>query len=166
MLQDAYLEVMIKKKTGIPVGPVRIVCVTLAVLFALAGVMGIWPGLIGALIFGVGAVLIGQLGEVEYEYIYVDRELQIDKIMGKSRRKRLETLDLNGMEILAPVKSHFLDSYRNGNYRKSDYSSGVEEQPDVRYALYMNGGRMILFEPGDKMVKLIQSFAPRKVFTY
>ena len=53
--------------------------------------------------------------DLEYEYIFVKGELDIDKIMGKSRRKRCVVVDLESTEIVAPLNSHALDSFKN-NY--------------------------------------------------
>lgn len=138
----------------------------LAIGFGLMGLAGFWPGLFIALVFGITVYWAGSQGSIEYEYIYVDKELQIDKILGKSRRKRVETLDLNQMEILAPMQSHFLDSYRNRSGKAADYSTGVVNQPDTRYTMYLSGAKQIIFEPNEAMVKAIQAIAPRKVFTY
>ena len=69
------------------------------------------------------------------------------------------------MEMLAPLNSHRLDSYRNQNTKTLDYSSGVAAQPEKRYMMIYEGNRKVIFEPNAEMVKAIQSIAPRKVFT-
>lgn len=166
MISETYVEVMVAKVSKIPVKLVQGVCLVLAIGFGMLGLAGFWPGLFIALFFGAMVYLAGIQGSIEYEYIYVDKELQIDKILGKSRRKRVETLDLNQMEILAPLQSHSLDAYRNRSGKAVDYSTGVVEQPDKRYAMYLDGARQIIFEPNEAMVKAIQAIAPRKVFTY
>ena len=41
---------------------------------------------------------------VEYEYVFVNGDLDIDKIMNKARRKkRMSSVDADQMELLAPV---------------------------------------------------------------
>ncbi len=40
---------------------------------------------------------------VEYEYVFVNGDLDIDKIMNKARRKRMFSVDADQMELLAPV---------------------------------------------------------------
>ena len=42
---------------------------------------------------------------VEYEYVFVNGDLDIDKIMNKARRKRMFSVDADQMELLAPVGS-------------------------------------------------------------
>ena len=46
----------------------------------------------------------------------------------------------------------------------TDYSCGVEEKPDRRYVMIYDGGRKVLLQPSEAMVRAIQSVAPRKVF--
>lgn len=95
----------------------------------------------------------------------MDKELSIDKIMAKSRRKKAATFDLGKMEIVAPVKSWHLDQYKNRNDKVVDYSSGEEKQPDTRYLFYYDGKQKVIFEPNREMLKAMQLVAPRKVFT-
>ena len=98
-------------------------------------------------------------------YLYVDKQLTVDKIMARTRRKKVETFDLERMEILAPIKSWHLDDYKNRQLKVVDYSSGVEQQPDIRYSMIYNGEKRVIFEPNAEMVAAIKSIALRKVFT-
>ena len=115
--------------------------------------------------YGVASYVISLYSSVEYEYLYIDKELQIDRILAKNSRKRMETLDLKELEVLAPIRSHELDRYRNQSMKKMDYSSGDDSQNIQKYMLVISG-KQIIFEPTLEMVKTIQMFAPRKVFTY
>ena len=164
-MNEAYYEVMVTRK-GTPVMKVaQIVTALLAGVSAVAVVMGFVWGILLAVVFGVACYVVTMMSVVEYEYLYVDKELQIDRILGKSSRKRMETLDLKQLEILAPLRSHELDSYRNRNGKKLDYSSGEGAGENPKYMLVI-GEKHVIFEPTQEMVKTIQMFAPRKVFTY
>ena len=59
---------------------------------------------------------------VEYEYIILNHDLQIDAIYNKSKRKRLKNLDIQSAEIIAPKGSPRLHSYKPD--KVYDYSSG------------------------------------------
>ena len=103
--------------------------------------------------------------DLEYEYLYLDRELTVDKVMAKSKRKRAAVYSLDKMEIVAPVKSWHLDNFKNRQTSKNvDYSSGEEKQPDKRFVFYYEGNQKVIFEPSEEMVKAMQFVAPRKVF--
>ena len=113
---------------------------------------------------GVAAYFVYLNSDVEYEYLYVDKELTVDKVMAKSRRKRVATYDLGKIEILAPIKSWHLDNYKNRTDKTVDYSSGEEKQPDRRFAFFYDGKQRVLIEPNEEMIKAMQTVAPRKVF--
>ena len=164
-MNEAYYEVMVTRKGSPMMKVVQIVTALLAGVFAVAMVMGFVWGILLATAFGIACYVVTMISVVEYEYLYVDKELQIDRILGKSRRKRMETLDLNELELLAPLRSHELDRYRNDNYKKTDYSSGKEENEQAKYIMIIHN-RQIVFEPTEELVKTIRMFAPRKVFTY
>ena len=42
--------------------------------------------------------------------------------------------------------------------------SAEEKKPDKRFIFFYEGGRKIIFEPNEEMVKAMQFAAPRKVF--
>lgn len=162
-MNETYYEIMVTKK-GSPIMKVaQIATAVLAGVSAVALIMGFFFGIVLAVVFGAACYLISLFSVVEYEYLYVDKELQIDRILGKSRRKRMETLDLKQFEILAPMRSHELDKYRNKNYKVADYSSGAENAE--KYMLIV-GEKKIVFEPTAELVKTMRMFAPRNVFMY
>ena len=101
----------------------------------------------------------------EYEYLYLDKELSVDKIMAKSKRKRVGTYSLDRMEVFAPVYSYHLDNFKNRQVKEKDYSIGEVLQPDGRYAMYYEGGEKILLSPNEELVKVLKNMAPRKVFS-
>ena len=164
-MNEAYYEIMVAKKKSPMLKVAQIVTALMCGFFALTMFMGLIWGIILAAVFGVASYFITLYSNVEYEYLYVDKELQIDCILGRSKRKRRETLDLNELVVLAPVRSHELDRYRNGNYKKADYSSGEAANEQKKYMLIVND-KQIIFEPTEELVKTIHMFAPRKVFTY
>ena len=103
--------------------------------------------------------------DLEYEYLYLDREISIDKVMAKSRRKKAGSFAIEKMEIFAPLNSHRLDSYKNRELKTLDYSSRIAAQPERRYMMVWNGDTKIILEPNEEMIRAVQSVAPRKVFT-
>lgn len=88
----------------------------------------------------------------------------IDKVMAKSKRKRIGTFSLDRMEILAPIKSYHLDNFKNRDAKQSDYSIGEELQPDLRYVMYYEGGRKIILSPSAEMIKVMRNTSPRKIY--
>jgi len=162
---ETYVECMVKKKPSGAMAALKIVLIGIAAVTGLLGLMGLIVFLIVAVVAGVGAYFVNLNANLEYEYLYVDKQLTVDKIMARTRRKKVETFDMERMEILAPIKSWHLDDYKNRQLKEINYSSGVEQQPDIRYCMIYNGEKRVIFEPNAAMVAAIKSIAPRKVFT-
>ena len=162
---ETYVECMVKKKANGLMSALKVLLIGIAVITGLLGFMGLIVFLIIAVVAGVGAYFVSLNANLEYEYLYVDKQLTVDKIMARTRRKKVETFDLERMEILAPIKSWHLDDYKNRQLKVVDYSSGVEQQPDIRYSMIYNGEKRVIFESNAEMVAAIKSIAPRKVFT-
>lgn len=162
---ETYVECMVKKKANGLMSALKVLLIGIAVITGLLGFMGLIVSLIIAVVAGVGAYFVSLNANLEYEYLYVDKQLTVDKIMARTRRKKVETFDLERMGILAPIKSWHLDDYKNRQLKVVDYSSGVEQQPDIRYSMIYNGEKRVIFEPNAEMVAAIKSIAPRKVFT-
>lgn len=162
-MSETYVECLVKKESTTMGKLARILLVMLTVVFGLLTFM-IPLAFIVALIAGFGAYFVYLHTDLEYEYLYLDKELTIDKIMAKTKRKRIASFDVERLEVLAPVKSYHLDNYRNRTGKESDYSIGKVEQPDKRYLMFYDGNRKILLSPSEELVKAIRSVAPRKVF--
>lgn len=167
IMSDAYVECLVKQKQAGIWKVLRVFLIVLAVLFLLATLftlLGIVCFIL-AIVAAVGSYLVNLFTDLEFEYIYVDKELSVDKVMAKSRRKRVATYSLDRVEAFGPVKSYHLDQFRNRNVKTIDYSIGEELQPDRRYALYYEGGIKLLMSPSEELVKVMKNAAPRKVFT-
>lgn len=163
IMNEMYVEWLVKRKTPAFMALLRILSVMLAACFVLLGFV-VFPAFLIGVALGVAAYFIRLNADLEYEYLYVDRELTVDKVMAKTRRKRVAVFELDKMEIVAPVKSWHLDNFKNRTVKTVDYSSGEEKQPDRRYLFYYEGGKKIIFEPNEEMIKIMQLAAPRKVF--
>lgn len=162
-MNETYVEWLVKRKTPAYMMLLRILSIMLAVCFVLLGFFSILAMIIGV-ILAVAAYFVYLNSDLEYEYLYVDKELTVDKVMAKTRRKRVAVYDVGKIEILAPVKSWHLDNYKNRTDKTVDYSSGEEKQPDTRYVFFYDGRQRVIFEPNEEMIKAITMVAPRKVF--
>ena len=164
-MSDAYVECLVKAKSSVWGTVLKYVLYILTaaavVLYFLTGILLL---LLVAVAAGVGAYFVTANTDIEYEYLYLDKELTIDKVIAKSKRKRVAVYQLDRMEILAPVKSYHLDNYKNRTVKEKDYSIGYEDQPDKRYAMYYEGGEKLILSPSEEMIKVMRNVAPRKVF--
>ncbi len=162
-MSDSYVECLVKAKQS-PLAKVGyVLLVILTVIFFLAGVV-MGYAFIAAIATGVGAYFVKRNTNLEYEYLYLDKEITVDKIMNQVKRKRVATYSVDRIEILAPIKSYHLDNYRNRQATVKDYSVGEELQPDLRYVMYYEGGEKVILNPSESMLKILRNVAPRKVF--
>ena len=167
-MSDLYTEVLVKKQQTGKDKAIKGVLIFFTVLFAAAGIMMNPLILLLALVLGIVDYIFIPKLSVEFEYLYVNGELDIDRIYSQSRRKRAASYELSNMEILAPYQSHQLDSYKkNQSIKRYNYSSGIEGQGPKPYAFVIskdNTMQMVIFEPDEVMLKDIRNRAPRKVF--
>jgi len=163
-MNDTYVECMVPHKKSPIAGVFRYIMWVLAAVCAIGGVAVNSLLFAGAILFAVLAYFVSPSLDIEYEYLYVDKSVRIDKVMSKEKRKRVLDIDLNKMEIMAFAKSHDLDSYRSQNISYKEYASG-EENANVFVIVYSDkeARYMVGIEPNEEMLKAIKNVFPRKV---
>lgn len=165
-MNESYVEWMVKRKPSTLWKFLKILMITATVMFGLvAFVSSNLLVVLAAVALGVGAYFVSLNSEIEYEYLYVNKELSVDKILSQSKRKRVATYDLDKMEIVAPLKSWHLDNYKNRQDKTVDYSSGIEEKPEKRYVFFYDGKEKVIFEPNEAMINAMKQVTARKVYT-
>lgn len=165
-MSDAYVECLVKAKPS-AVGKFLkylLIMLTVVLAFLMLGT-GMFILFLLAVAAGVGAYFVNIYTDVEYEYLYLDRELTVDKVLAKTKRKRVAVYQLDRIEIIAPIHSYHLDNFKNRNVKVKDYGIGYEDKPDLRYAMYYEGGEKIILNPSPELVKIMKNSAPRKVFS-
>lgn len=163
-MSETYVECLVKAKQSIVAKIFKVILIGLTAIFGIATfVFMLLPAMLLAVITGVGAYFLNMYTDLEYEYLYLDKELIVDKVMAKTKRKRVASYSVDRMEVLAPIKSYHLDNFKNRDVKVKDYSVGQELQPDLRYVMYV-GAEKIILNPSEKMVSAIKNVAPRKVF--
>ena len=103
---DHYSEQLVAKRAEtkelvlrglIIFGGVAIAAFSVYLCFVYGGIMAFYP-----LIIGIGAIVLAVwlLGNTvaEYEYIVTNHDMDIDKIIGRRKRKRLVSISLNNVE--------------------------------------------------------------------
>ena len=111
-MSDLYTEELIARKTSMVEKALRVVMILATALTLVAGIVISPLVLILFLVLViVDFVKIPQF-DLEYEYLYVNGELDIDKIIAKSKRKRVGTYTVSNMELIAPLSSRELAQAR------------------------------------------------------
>ena len=105
---------------------------------------------------GGGVYLVGNM-DVEYEYIITNDEMDIDKIIGRRKRKRMITLDLKSAEDFGTYPSE-----NDINVDATVHATtGMEK--DAHYLLVNHGSYgkvMLIFNPNEKTREAIMQEVP------
>lgn len=167
-MSDLYSEWIVKRKAPAfaPIGKIGLIIVT--VLMFLISFTGIfWFFIIPAAGMAYLTYRMFLNWDSEFEYTYVKGELDVDRIMGKSKRKRCAVFAMDQTEIIAPEDSYLLDNFKNQNCKVMDFSSGIADHKKyVMYTNYKNEMVKVLLEPNERMIQDMKNTAPRKVTLY
>lgn len=165
-MNDSYVECLVKRKDSV-IGLMLkwIFILLMAGFLVLAVFTGAFGSYIAAIVTGCAAYFFNFFSKVEYEYTYMDREITVDKILNRSRRKRVEVFKADRIEIMAPAESHRLDSYLNKKSKITDYSTGKKVQPDERYIFFYEGNRQVIISPSRELIRAVKTVIPRRIFT-
>ena len=164
---DTYVECLVAREKNIGA------LILKGVVYGLAGV-SMLIALLGFSVFFILGLALAAVGyflcpcpDIEYEYLYLNKEMAIDKIMAKQKRKHIATYDLTKMEKMCPANSHELDGLKNRNPKVIDYSSR-KEHAKVYTIVYRDDKEecLINIEPNEELCKVFKQAFPRKVIEY
>lgn len=163
-MTDTYVELLVKRPRWKAASALHGIMIGLgAVLFYIGILTHVLITLAALLCWGASYLLVMQVS-IEYEYLYLDKELTVDKIKNQTRRKKVAVYQLSTLEVMAPRKSHRLDRYQN--LKAKDFSSETEEGNAFELVLNGENGReRIVIDTNEELIKAIRMVAPRQVFT-
>lgn len=166
-MEEIYSETYLKAKTPLTRIIARAALIVVAVFALLIGVI-IMMSFGTALALIVMIVIAGIIyfvlpsTNVAYEYIFVDGQIDFDRILNGEKRKTLRRTDLDKIEVVAPEGSHKLDPYKH--LPVIDYSSGYDtDRHFIAVASGDKGNEQIRFTPDEKMLSMMRMKAPSKV---
>lgn len=163
-MNESYAECLVRRRVpfysniiNIIMGVITAICIFLALTTNIIGMILMF-------VSGFATYLLYRNSRVEFEYLYVDKTLTVDKILGKSKRKKAWEGKMDDIQIIAPSDSHALDEYRSANPKTMDFSSQLPGAK-THTAIVRTGSETlkIIFEPDDKMIQCIRQTAPRKI---
>ena len=167
-METGCLEVIVKRKPNTLIKLMRYGAIVLAVCFCLLSYLVHFAMIVPAVLCAVAFYYAWLESVVDYEYVYVDKELRVAKIQQKQRRTELGVYDLSKTEILAPQGSRHLDAVKGKDLKVIDYSSGDDDNKAFRYELVLEDGTKLILdmigEYGDEILSILRTYYPRKVF--
>ncbi len=126
-------------------------------------VLSLGPLAIAGVWYGVYYILNSK--SVEYEYIVINNNLDIDKIIAKKTRKRLISVDIKNATVMAKVDDTTFSSGQFPSKVKIYDYSPLNKNMDTYYIDCMADGErcVILFQPTARMVEALWKFNPKAV---
>ena len=163
-MQDTYAECMVKHRSTV----LDIICQFLLVILAavLVSLVVIFVKGIGALlavliIYGAYYLITSRF--LEYEYIFTNGDLDVDKIINRKKRERLITVKSDEIEKFALYNPN---EHINGNYQTKIFAAENDKDPQNMCLVVHSkkkGKTLIVFSPNEKISEAIKKFAPKAV---
>ena len=168
-MNDSYVEqiVPIRKTNGeklLQVGVwIAAVLLILTCLMAFAlHLIGIFSILFVALAVGIGYaayVISGQLS-VEYEYIFTNGDLDVDKILSKRSRRRVGSIKCRDIVRMGKYDP---EAHRSEMYNQRIVASNVDEDAWYVVAQHDADSILLIFKPGEKLLAAMKPYVSRMV---
>ena len=133
MNEDAYAECLVKRKDPAYAFPAKAGITVLLVIALLTAFVSLL-GLVLLAAVGVAAYFVHTGLSVEYEYLFVEGDLSIDRILAKSRRKKVLECRKDEIQIVAPSDSYMLKDYEKKRHEGEGLllrHRGEDLQPDL-----------------------------------
>ena len=111
-----------------------------------------------------GSYKLNMLFDIEYEYIYLNGEIDFDKIIAKTTRNRLITVKAKNVELYGVYDDQAKAKLQNSDIKKVfNFDSGNNNK-----LYYMTtkdkefGKTLIIFEPDDRIREDFEKHIPRQ----
>lgn len=163
---DLYSELLVKKDKTAKDSLLKYGLIVLTVLAVFAGLIITPLALIIAVALGIACYFVIPKTDVEYEYLFINGDFDIDMIMSKTKRKKVKSFKLSESDLAAPLDSHRMDYYNgNQNMKILDFSSGNPEHKRFGVITRLDGNLCkIILEPDEALAQAMKNSAPSKVF--
>ena len=161
---DLFQEILVKRNMSSTDQLKKYALIALIALLTAAGIMISVVFLLPALVLGIVSYLfLFPQFDLEYEYLYVNGEFDIDKIMNKSKRKRCASYSIDKLEEMYPSSERTNQMVKQG-VKVADYTSNDPQKPFWNLIFSQEQGRVLVkMELNEEIVKDVRRRAPGKV---
>ena len=165
-MEELYSETYLKAKPTIKRITARILMIALLavmVIVCIYAMLSLHMVLcLGLIVVGAILILVMPTTNVAYEYIFVDGQIDFDRILKGEKRKTMKRIDMEKIDIIAPENSDHVAYHRN--LPLVDYSSGMDtDKHFIAIATGDRGIERIRFTPDEKMLRMMKMKGPSKV---
>ncbi len=162
---DTFFEQIVRIKKSIGTWALTIFiwlfALTIAVFLFMTGLLGALSAIV-IIGIGYGAWWLTSKFNVEYEYIVTNEDMDIDKIINKSSRKRLASITLSKVERVEKFNPHLVQ-----NVKKENLLFACEPNDPNTYLIVTTPDdskvNYIVFSPNEKLQAAIKKSLPKFV---
>lgn len=104
---------------------------------------------------------------VEYEYVFTNGEIDVDKIVEMKKRIRVASFNIKNIELLAPENSQSVKDFANKPAKTLDLYPKTTDK--TMYVAMVTGGNERIqarFVPDEEFINLCYKYNPRAVKKY
>ncbi len=162
-MNDTYVEILVKK-------PEQKLFEMLSGLLMGVGIICIMIGLATNVLITISGLLLELIAyllklncKIEYEYLYLDKELSIDMIKNQAKRKKLVKYSVSTLQVMAPSDSARLEQY--AQQKVKDFSA--ETEGFTSYDAIFEGKEgleRVLLNANEEYLNAMRMCAPRAIF--
>lgn len=173
MISDIVCEQLVAKKFDfidlikaviIAIGTIGVSFIAAIVVYAVT--QGVFAGASVLLIIGGIWLCIKWIKKlfIEYEYIFVNGELTVDKIFNKSSRRRIYSLDVKTVEKIGKYDAEKL---KHKKYSSKLFYCATRNCENAYYMEFKHpteGNTLMVFQPGEKLIKALKPYVDKLVY--
>ncbi len=142
--------------------------IVLAVIILTFAVFWFIPAILPLMfsVFVVGAYFAIKLLNLEYEYAFTNGELDIDKIMGKRKRKRMVSTEVKNIKLMAPYTAEYESDATAYNVEYThDFSSSPSAAGRWFIIFEDNDGKLcfMVMQPSEKLRTAMKSYLRQRM---
>lgn len=164
-MNDALYELLVSRKPKPYDLVIRILVIALIILIAVLGFpfIGMFSFVLALLLALLAYYFIFPRLNIEYEYILLNHDLQIDVIYNQLKRKTVKAIDIQAAEIIAPKNSPRLNSCHPD--KVFDYTSGNADAKCYAIMISLDQSNICIYiEPDQKMIDHMRQWMGSKMF--
>ena len=156
---EAFVEILLKRKITLLDRIVLFCLISGVVLVSVVGVclskfiFSLLPLVVVLDFFIVYHIILHK--QVEFEYIVIGDEIDIDKIFGKRKRKKLITVRKSDVVFFGIVEDEEYENRKKQSFRVIDASSGYNEK---NFYILLNDKKktLLILEKDERLFKVIK----------
>jgi hypothetical protein len=165
---DSFKEQIVKKENTqrdsvkrvfIMIGSIALACALFLIVLTISANYVMIGVLLAGVSLYVGFYMLQNM-DIEYEYIFTNGDLDIDKIIAQRNRKRLVTIKVNDAVAVGEVDDSFsVDSDKTLVYASA--CSGEYKDYYINVKHKSLGDTTLVFSPDEDMLRMIKTHLPR-----